>query len=745
MLRREAALANGQKETADESLKAIVDLVSASSWRYTDADDLVVLGRASLLLGADPRDVQEGFFERARRNFKTRPDGFLAAGRLALEKGDLQLAGEILGPAAKSFPDDPEIQFAWSEAIRGTNRKTAGEALLRALEINPQFAAAICRVAEQQIDGEDYAGAEATLGKVFAFNPHHPESHALQAVIHHVRNDTNGEQASYLSAVQFSKVNPAVDHLIGRKLSAKYCFAEGAVYQRKALETDPAYEPARIQLAQDLLRLGEESEGWELAQVAHKNDGYNTTVFNLLQLQKSLDKYQTLTSPHFVVRMEKKESQLYGERVISLLEEAWAQQAERYGYAPGEPVIVEIFSRSDDFAVRTFGMPDVAGFLGVCFGPVITANSPATRRETPASWESILWHEFCHVTTLQMTGNRIPRWLSEGISVYEERRRDKRWGQSMNGEFRDRILDGKVTPVSQLSQAFLTAESGEDLNFAYFESSMVVEHFVDRFGLEALIAVLNDLNTGLQINDALERHSQGLTEFESSFGEWLNGQAMAYAPEAVFRAEELGEIAAGGETALQDYVRENPKSFPALLVLAGQYVSGEQYEPAEVLLKELIALAPLDTSSNGPRRLLATVYEKQGKTEAEAAVLTEHLSLTADDLSAILRLQRIRSDSGDSAGVIELGKLVQAVDPFQTESLEMMAAAAESSSDAAIAAQSLESLLVLRPDDAARLHFRIADLVRASDPARARRHVLLSLSTAPRYREAHQLLLELAR
>ncbi len=131
MMRRTAALANGQKELADESLKAIVDLVSTSSWRYTDADDLVVLGQASLILGADPRDVQEGFFERARRNFKNRPDGFLAAGQLALDKGDLKLAGEILGPAAKSFPDDPEIQFAWSEAIRGTNRETGTAALKR--------------------------------------------------------------------------------------------------------------------------------------------------------------------------------------------------------------------------------------------------------------------------------------------------------------------------------------------------------------------------------------------------------------------------------------------------------------------------------------------------------------------------------------------------------------------------------------------------------------------------------------
>ena len=71
--------------------------------------------------------------------------------------------------------------------------------------------------------------------------------------------------------------------------------------------------------------------------------------------------------------------------------------------------------------MRTFGLPGADGFLGVCFGRVITANSPASQGENPSNWESVLWHEFCHVVTLTKTHNKMPRWLSEGISVYEER------------------------------------------------------------------------------------------------------------------------------------------------------------------------------------------------------------------------------------------------------------------------------------------------------------------------------------
>ena len=75
-----------------------------------------------------------------------------------------------------------------------------------------------------------------------------------------------------------------------------------------------------------------------------------------------------------------------------------------------EPVTVEIFPQQQDFAIRTFGLPGGEGFLGVCFGRVITANSPASQGDSPSNLDSVLWHEFCHVVTLEKTSNRMPRW-----------------------------------------------------------------------------------------------------------------------------------------------------------------------------------------------------------------------------------------------------------------------------------------------------------------------------------------------
>ena len=69
-----------------------------------------------------------------------------------------------------------------------------------------------------------------------------------------------------------------------------YRFTEGAAYQRKSLACDRNYRPAKLQLSQDLLRLGEEAEGWRLADEVAKQDAYDVVAFNLVTLQDELTK-----------------------------------------------------------------------------------------------------------------------------------------------------------------------------------------------------------------------------------------------------------------------------------------------------------------------------------------------------------------------------------------------------------------------------------------------------------------------
>ncbi len=265
----------------------------------------------------------------------------------------------------------------------------------------------------------------------------------------------------------------------------------------------------------------------------HAKDGYDVATFNLVTLRARLQKFTTVARKGFhgfQIRMDPAEARVYGDEVARLLEEASGTLDRKYGFQRSSTVAVEIFPDQADFAVRTFGMPGGAGYLGVCFGSLITMNSPAGTGAMPVSWRSVLWHEYAHVVTLGLTGNKIPRWLSEGISVHEELARDPHWGQRMTPRYRQMIQAGELQPVGKLSAAFITPKTGEHLVFAYYQSALVVEFLVERYGHKALKAVLEDLGRGVEINKALAARAAPLPELEKSFEAFARKRAEAVAP-----------------------------------------------------------------------------------------------------------------------------------------------------------------------------------------------------------------------
>src|SRR5262249_38427816 len=159
-----------------------------------------------------------------------------------------------------------------------------------------------------------------------------------RAVLAHLANDVGAEAQARTRALGRWAKDPAVDTLIGRKLSEKYRFAEGSAYQRRALAADPAHLPAKSQLAPGLLRRGQEAEGWALVEEVHRRDGYDVVAFNLATLRGHLAKLKELRSPDFVVRMDPREAEIYGDDAIALLRQARAALDKRWGFAGARPV-----------------------------------------------------------------------------------------------------------------------------------------------------------------------------------------------------------------------------------------------------------------------------------------------------------------------------------------------------------------------------------------------------------------------
>jgi thioredoxin-like negative regulator of GroEL len=349
------------------------------------------------------------------------------------------------------------------------------------------------------------------------------------------------------------------------------------------------------------------------------------------------------------------------------------------------------------------------------------------------------------VVTLSKTHNKMPRWLSEGISVYEEGREDPTWGGSLNPRERAMVLGDELTPLSQLSAAFLAPKSPLHLQFAYKESALAVDFFVQRFGLPALKGLLDDLGAGSTINEALPvRTKMTLVQLDQDFAKFARERAEGVAPDATW--EEPGpDLADDADSrAVAAWLEKHPRNFWGTRRLAARLVAEEKWQEARETLETLKKLYPEYVGPENAYMLLATVYRRLADPAAERQVLEDLAARDGDASPAYLRLLELDEAAEDWEGVARNARRLLAVNPLTATPHRALAHAAEhlGGRDEAVAAY--RALTLLDDTDPAEVHYRLAKLLReAGKLAEARREVLKSLEDAPRFLDAHRLLLDL--
>jgi len=741
-LTHEIYIHNGDVEQARAQLDRIYRLGGNFHINFWNPPDLVILGRTLLKLGAEPRMVLENFYDEAIKSDPNCIDAYIASGELALLKEDFGLAKTQFEKGLKRFPEEPALMLGMARAYFHEDRNRMLAFLQQTLAVNPRLAPARILLAEHLVDAEQFAAAAQEADTILDTNPRNEHAWACFALLAELRHDTASAKELRKIALANRPKGPRVDYFIGRKLSQKYLFKEGSDYQRKALEMDPEFLPAKVQLSQDLLRLGKENEGWKLAREVNEVDAYNVTAFNLTNLEENIAKFAIIENEHFVIRMEKKEAEIYGTEVEELLMEARSVLNTKYGLISKARTVVEIFPEQEDFAVRTFGMPGGAGYLGVCFGSLITANSPASIAVGGRhNWKAILWHEYCHVVTLSLTGNRIPRWLSEGISVHEEMKRNPAWGQHMDRRYQEIIKRGELTPVSQLTAAFMKAPNPVYMMFAYYESALVVNFIEERYGLSSIKNILTDLGAGVNINQAIENHTAHMEKIDSEFQKYAEKLAGQYAEKMDPETPGL-EIMKDNE-ALSNWMNDHPDSLFTLSKNVTQLFKDNSWAEALPILERWIELNPdqRDAKENA-YILLAEAYRKLNDPTNELATLQRVAKRSSDAVDIYNRMMELGIQKKDWPLVERSARSFLEVNPLVPDPHKNLGRSCEKQNKTLDAIKAYQNLLELDPTDPADVHFRLGRLLKNKDPKAARKQILQALEEAPRFRAAHKLLLE---
>ncbi len=690
--------------------------------------------------------------------------------------GDYRVANTLIRAASLEAPDDPAIQALWGElfvekydnleasksfadvlrlddkwapahlglarSLVDTDPPTARDMAAAALEIAPDYLEAHLFLAQRDLDDQEHEAAGVALTRALEINPQSLEARSLIAAVAYVEDRIDDFDAEVARVLAINPVYGDVYRVAGNLTARKYRFPEAVALVRRGLEIDPDNTRGYAELGLHLLRTGDEPAARVALERSFATDPYDVVTYNLLDLLDALDEFETFEVGDLVVRLHRDEAPVMKSYVLSLAQQALDDLSARYMFRPQGPILIEMFPRHDDFAVRTLGLPGMIGALGACFGSVVTLDSPRARTPGEFNWEATLWHEMAHVVTLQMSNQRIPRWMSEGLSTFEEKRARFDWGRDQDLGFATALNEDNVLSLRDLNGGF---SSPETISMAYFQASVLVEHLVDEYGETTIHQLLRAWGEGLDTEAALARVGLDFDSLQASFD---------VAVEARFgdlrRAMEGPEDAAPAPDAadrlsmLRSMADEHPGSFPVQMALGRALREAGETAAAVAAFGAAAALAPMATGGSSPRVPLAEIAAEEGDPGLAMDHLSAHLDYDARDIVSARQLAALAEETGDEARLRRAHELIIEIDPFDPAPHQTLGRLAMARDDHAVAAREFEVSLAIGPLDRVATQIDLAEsYLAAGRTDAAKREVIAALETAPSYERALELLLRI--
>ena len=697
--------------------------------------DLLRLGVASRALGR----FQEanGFFRSANRLAADDAVVNTAWGELFLEKYDHANAMQSFQVAVKSDPNNVPALVGLARATVEENPSTAKQIVEKAIGINPNYGPAHLMVAELSLDNRQRDAARDSLQKALEVNPNSLEARSLQGAMAALEDRTADFETTAAEVLTINPTYGEVYRVAGDHLGRNYRFDEAVAMTRRAIALDRDSARAYADLGMHLMRTGDEPGARQALETSFKADPYDIVTFNLLALLDTVDKFVTIREGDLVVRLHPDEAAVMREFVVPLAKEALETLSKQYQFKPTGPILVEMFPKHDDFAVRTLGLPGFLGALGACFGRVVTLDSPTARPPGQFNWATTLWHEMAHVITLQMSNNRLPRWLSEGLSMYEERRAREDWGRETEVSFAQALEGGKLLKLRDLNEGFSDPRT---ITLTYYQASLVVEHLFDTYGDQAMFTFIRAYGKGLETDAAVkEAFNTTIDSIQVSFDARLERD---YA--AIRRALKSPEIE--GTPTLDDLKKlavSNPDSFRVQMELAQALHEAGEGEAAIVALERASKILPAAGGDANPNALIALIATEQGDTTRTIQALEALVKVDSTDVESARKLAGLLLPLGDTARTTAAYKLVAELDPFDVQAQTAVGRDALQRKDADRALRAFKAALAGGPADKAGAHLDLGEAhFMAGQVADAKRETLAALEIAPSFERAQDLLLK---
>jgi len=630
-------------------------------------------------------------------------------------------APNLFHEALEKDPNNAEAYVGLAIVSADGFEGQAAEYLAKAIGLNPKLAEAHELMADFALTNDDRDTAVTEADKAIAL-----ENDALDAMAIHagveliadrspdawfakIRDLTSGQGPGYGEA--YARV--------ARQLELHYRYEDAVTYYRKAIETDPRLWAAHSALGIDLMRLGKEDEPYKELELSYNNDYRDAATVNSLRLLDSYKDFNTIRDGTTVLKLNKSESAQLLPYMQAELHTILATYEKKYRMTLPGPVQVEVYPNHEDFAVRTMGMPGL-GALGVTFGEVVAMDSPSARQPGDFNWGATLWHEMSHVFILTATNHRVPRWFTEGLAVHEEGERSAEWRNRVTPEVMVAIRDKKLLPVTRLDRGFVFSEYPSQVIVSYFQAGSICDFVKAKWGEDKLLDMVHSY-ARLQTTPQVVEQVLGLSaeEFDKQYLAWIDQKY-------------------GVEASHFDEWKEKLKALVAAMQQK-QYTTVLQQGPA------VLAMYPEYINNASAYEMIANADRAMGDARSEAAILTayEHAGGQMPDM--LKRLAELEATAGERAEAAETLARLNYIYPVKDGDLHRRLGDllyTQKQYEGAI--REYDVLVASNPLDKAGAEFSLAQAYFAAGQRdKAQDSVLAALETAPGYRPAQKLLLEL--
>lgn len=694
--------------------------------KLVDSPTAIVAAEAAWALGDIQRANQ--IFRDSLQNNERAVQLRVRWARLFLQTHQYSDAAALFNEALKVFPNDVHAKLGlagvFAERFEGQARPLIDEALKQDGDlIEAHLLTASMDLEEGQLDDAEKALERAT--RIINREKLPPlEVYSLRASLEMSRG---GNPEPWIKrALDYNPRYGGVYQRLAHFEIMRRRYREATELLRRAVEVQPDLWAAQAELGSNLLRLGLIDEARTHLQAAYSGDPYSPTTVNSLRLLDRIGEFDVSETPVSVgqdsyqvrLRLHKKEAEVLRPYVLDLTRRSIESFSQRYGFKLREPVTVELYPDHDDFAVRVAALPGI-GLLGVTFGYVVAMDSPAGRAIGDFHWGSTLWHEMAHVFTLEVTNHYVPRWLSEGISVFEEWRTGPTPGVAVSPEA-IAALDKKLfLPIAELDSGFIRPSYPNQVQVSYLQSGLVCLFIEQRWGFEQLPVLLRQFDRSRSTASAIEATFKITPEaFDKEFDTFV-------------RARFANLLANIGDWQQQQQA--------ALLA-----IEKERWADAVEPSRRAVALYPEHVGPNSPHLLLARSLDKLGRRADAIAAMENYRQAGGWDPTALRELSRWLDETGRAADATEILQSLNYADPLNIELHAQLGERLLKAGRAEDALREFRALLALNALDQAPAHYGVARALRElGDQAGSRRHLLDALATAPHYKPAQALLLQM--